>query len=75
MNQDIFKMIDIHILPESAQNELIDFYNFLVERYGKISKKNSSRTKLTGKQINAFFDQYNLDLTNFKLDRNSIYER
>ena len=24
-------MIDIHILPQKAQNELIDFYQFLVE--------------------------------------------
>lgn len=36
-------MIDIQILPKKAQNELIDYYHFLVERYvGKEekSKKN-----------------------------------
>jgi len=37
-------MIDIHILPKKAQNELIDFYQFLVERYVGKEEKSSKIT-------------------------------
>jgi len=41
-------MIDIHILPKKAQNELIDFYQFLVERYvGKEEKSSKITNTLT----------------------------
>lgn len=68
-------MIDIHILPKKAQNELSDFYQFLVERYtsGKNKKKVTSHS--IAKQINSFFDNYNVDLTNFKFNRSELYER
>ena len=29
------KTIDLNLLPEEAQRELLDFYEFLVEKYGK----------------------------------------
>ncbi len=32
------KSLDISILPEEAQRELLDFYEFLVEKYGKKGK-------------------------------------
>jgi len=68
-------LIDIQILPENAQKELVDFYHFLVERYVKKRGKGLSGTKLTDEQVNSFFDQFNLDLTNYKFDRDSLYER
>ena len=58
-------MIDIHILPQKAQNELIDFYQFLVERYAKEMNKKQVSKIATTKQIDNFFDGYNLDLTDF----------
>ncbi len=68
-------MIDIHILPQKAQNELIDFYQFLVQRYtsGKTKKHTPKYSK--AKKDGSFFEQYNIDLTGFKFDRNELYER
>ena len=67
-------MIDIHILPKKAQNELIDFYQFLVERY--VGKEEKSR-KITNKrsQVNAFFNQFALNMKDFNFNRDEIYER
>jgi hypothetical protein len=31
--------IDMSVLPERVQGELIDFYHFLVEKYGRKNKK------------------------------------
>ena len=68
-------MIDIHILPRKAQNELIDFYQFLVERYARGKNKREETSKATSEQINSFFDGYNIDLTDFNFSRNEIYDR
>lgn len=68
-------MIDLSILPKEAQNELYDFYQFLLERYGLKKEKELSRNKIKKNKINAFFDGYNLDLTDYKFNRNEIYER
>ena len=67
-------MIDIHILPKKAQNELIDFYQFLIERY--VGKEEKSR-KITNKrsQVNAFFNQFALNMKDFNFNRDEIYER
>ena len=68
-------MIDIHILPQKAQNELIDFYHFLVERYVSEKGKRRSHSNAKNKQISTFFDQYNIDLTDFKFNRSELYDR
>jgi hypothetical protein len=68
-------MIDIHILPQKAQNELVDFYQFLVVRYSSRKRKRESSTNTTAKQVNSFFDQYNLDLSDFTFNRNELYDR
>ena len=68
-------MIDIHILPQKAQNELIDFYQFLVERYVSGKKNKHFKSNSADKQVSTFFDQYNIDLTDFKFNRNELYER
>ena len=68
-------MIDIHILPKKAQTELIDFYQFLVERYVSGKKKKNLKSISNDNQVTTFFDQYNIDLTDYKFNRNELYER
>jgi len=68
-------MIDIHILPQKAQNELIDFYQFLVQRYASGKRKRQISSGNASKKVNNFFDQYNIDLTGFKFNRNELYDR
>lgn len=68
-------MIDIRILPQNAQNELIDFYQFLVERYSKGNVEKQSPANATSEQVNSFFDQYNLDLVDFRFNRSELYDR
>ena len=68
-------MIDIHILPQKAQNELIDFYQFLVERYASGNRKRNSKIVATSKQDNSFFDQYEIDLSDFTFSRSELYDR
>ena len=67
-------MIDIQILPKKAQNELIDYYQFLVERY--VGKEAKSRKKFNKQsEVNTFFDQFALNMKDFNFNRNEIYER
>lgn len=68
-------MIDIHILPQKAQNELIDFYQFLVQRYVSGKKKRQVPMNSNSRQIDAFFDQYNIDLSDFNFNRSEVYDR
>jgi hypothetical protein len=35
--------IDLTILPDSARRELLDFYEFLIRRYGKKGKGKTTR--------------------------------
>jgi len=68
-------MIDINILPQNAQNELIDFYQYLVERYAIGKNKKQVSSNATSKQVNSFFDGYNIDLADFNFNRSEIYDR
>ena len=68
-------MIDIHILPQKAQNELIDFYQFLVQRYASRKRKKQKHNLNNHKEVSSFFDQYSIDLTGFKFNRDELYER
>ena len=68
-------MIDLHILPQKAQKELIDFYQFLVERYVSGKKKMKVPANTSIEQVNTFFDQYNIDLSDYKFNRGEIYDR
>jgi predicted ATPase len=67
-------MIDIQILPKKAQNELIDYYHFLVERY-VIKKDKSTKRAITTNQLDSFFDQFSLEMKDLKFNREEIYER
>jgi len=68
-------MIDLHILPRKAQNELIDFYCFLVDRYVSGKRKKLTDSAPVAKEIDNFFDHYNFDLTEFSFNRNELYDR
>ena len=68
-------MIDLHILPRKAQNELIDFYCFLVDRYVSGKRKKHTASGSVAKEIDNFFDQYNYEVTEFSFNRNEVYER
>jgi len=68
------KYINIQILPKKAQNELIDYYHFLVERY--VGKEEKSRKKTNKQsQVNTFFDQFSLNMKDLNFNRDEIYER
>jgi hypothetical protein len=67
-------MIDIQILPKKAQNELIDYYHFLVERY-VVKKEKSSKTTTKISHVNSFFDQFSLEMKDLNFNREEIYER
>ena len=68
-------MIDLHILPQKAQKELIDFYQFLVERYVSEEKKMKAPAKASVEQFNNFFERYNIDLSDYKFNRGELYDR
>lgn len=67
-------MIDIQILPKKAQNELIDYYHFLVERY-VVNKEKSGKSISKINRLNSFFDQFSLEMKDSKFNRDEIYER
>ena len=65
------RSIDIHILPKKAREELVDFYNFLVKKYVAKSEKHivSLDQESKEKEIKAFFDNYQIDLSGFSFNR------
>jgi hypothetical protein len=68
-------MFDLSVLPQKAQDELTDFYHFLVERYGQKKGKKIQKAESRVEKVDEFFDQYNLNLNDFSFNRNEIYER
>lgn len=68
------RSIDIHILPKKARAELVDFYNFLVRKYVTKSEKHkvSLEQESKEKEINAFFDNYQVDLSGFSFNRDNF---
>jgi len=67
-------MIDIHLLPKKAQDELIDYYHFLVERYVEKEVKSKKKSNKLN-QVNSFFDQFSINMKDFNFNRDEIYER
>lgn len=66
-------MIELQILPKKAQDELIDFYRFLVERY-VVQKEKKDVSTLAEDKIDSFFEKYSYNMNNFKFNRNELYE-
>ncbi len=62
--------INIELLPEEAKKELLDFYKNLLKKYKLKDFKKEKRD-----EVDIFFDRYNLDFSNFKFDREKLYER
>jgi len=68
-------MFDLSVLPKKAQDELFDFYQFLVERYSHKKEENKKKAGTRSTEIKNFLDKYNIDLQNFSFNRDEIYER
>lgn len=67
-------MFDLSRLPKKAQEELLSYYQYLVERYNTKGSTRNSDEKSRKETINSFFDKYNLDLKGFLFNRDEIYE-
>ncbi len=60
------KVINLEVLPEDAQRELIDFYEYLVKKYGK-------RESL---ELTDIYKKYSVELPEgYRFDRNEAHER
>lgn len=68
-------MFDLSLLPKKAQDELFDFYHFLVERYSHKNVESVKKSKSRNLDIKNFFGKYNLNLNDFSFNRDEIYER
>ncbi len=68
-------MFDLSVLPKKAQDELIDFYHFLVERYSHKKEEKNKKGTTRAEKIDFFFNQYDINLKGFSFNRNEIYER
>ncbi len=61
------KTIDLEVLPDDAKRELIDFYEYLVRKYGK---------KKRVEEFLAFVEKHRIELPkDYKFDREEIHER
>ena len=75
------KKIKLDILPLDARRALLDFYDFLVSKYGKSGENNKTNERvnkeLKGKKI--FFDsveKHSFKLPkDYKFDREELHER
>ena len=68
-------MINLSVLPKNAQNELFDFYQFLLSKYGKEENEKATTDESRMDIMDAFFDKYELDLNNYSFNRDEIYDR
>ncbi|MEW6107764.1 MAG: DUF2281 domain-containing protein [Nitrospirota bacterium] len=69
------KEIDIDILPDEVKKELIDFYEFLLKKYGKKNFKLKSPVK----DKRVFFESVKKHAINlpkdYKFNREELHER
>jgi hypothetical protein len=69
------RAIRIERLPETARNELYDFYEFLVQKYAPIlSKPNTDREKKDRFLHNVTSRTFSLP-ADYTFDRNELHER
>jgi hypothetical protein len=69
------KVIQIERLPESARNELFDFYEFLVQKYAPILSKSSSACE-TKERFFRKVTSHTFSLpSGYTFDRNELHER
>jgi hypothetical protein len=63
--------IDMSVLPERVQGELIDFYQFLVEKYGRKNKKVNQM--ISSRLPDEFYKPINVKQY-WKFSRDEIYQ-
>jgi len=66
----LMEKIDLTLLPGEARRELIDFYEFLLEKYGSGKEKNNMEDIKETLLIN----KVQIDTKNWKFSREEIYE-
>ena len=66
----LMEKIDLTLLPGEARRELIDFYEFLLEKYGSGKEKNDMEDIKETLLIN----KVQIDTKNWKFSREEIYE-
>lgn len=64
-------VLDISTLPEHARQELTDFYQFLARKYAT-SKQRRARPV---SKITQFFQQYQVDMSDYRFNRDEAHER
>ena len=66
-------LLDLVQLPEAAQEELVEFYEFLVYKYQRHTTKNTVSKQQV---LSAIFDEANGILpTPYVFDREALHER
>jgi len=67
--------IDVDVLPKEKKRELLDFYEYLVHRYGKskTKSKESIRASAVAKKKALFFES--ADRHSFKLPKGYRFNR
>ena len=66
-------LLDLVQLPEAAQEELVEFYEFLVYKYQRQATKNTVNKQQV---LSAIFDEANGTLpTPYVFDREALHER
>lgn len=68
-------MLNINILPQKAQLELLEFYQLLVRKYISSKPQKKSTDSVAHSPAKSFFDQYSIDLNEFRFNRTEIYDR
>ena len=66
----LMEKIDLMLLPEEARRELIDFYEFLIEKYGTKKKKDNIKDI---KEL-LLINKVQIDTKNWRFSREEIYE-
>ena len=64
MNNNV---IDLSGLPEIAKQEIRDFFDFLKQKYKSLSNKHTD--------IDSFCDKFQIDLKDYKFNREELHER
>ena len=67
---ELMEKIDLTLLPENARRELIDFYEFLLEKYGSRKEKNN----IENIEETLLINKVQIDTKNWKFIREEIYE-
>ena len=67
---ELMEKIDLTLLPENARRELIDFYEFLLEKYGSRKEKNN----IENIEETLLINKVQIDTKNWEFSREEIYE-